>query len=160
LQFFSKNQLSRGDVVVFHFSNQKQIQYVKRIIGLPGDSIEFQGDFLKINGQLLDYVKINDLDNNPNPESFAIFQEKGLGLDHTLILSQPSKSLLIDKKAEPLKVPEGQIYVLGDNRDTSDDSRYWGTVPIENISGQVKLIWMSFEPNGQVRWKRIFQSVH
>lgn len=159
LHFLSHRTLSRGDIIVFNFKDQLQTQYVKRVIGLPGDLIEFEGDVIRINGQLLTLTKIEPSENNPNPQSFSVFREQGPGLDHQIILAQPSKSNL-EQKAEPLRIPEGQVYVLGDNRDTSDDSRYWGTVPFENISGQVKLIWLSFENSGKIRWSRIFQSVH
>lgn len=154
-------QINRGDIIVFHFPNQPQNQYVKRVIGLPGDAIEFEGDFLRINGQSLNYKKTQDTENNPNSEAFEIYTEEGLGLNHKIILSQQHKPVQgIKAKMGRVLVLPGQVYVLGDNRDTSDDSRYWGSVPIENISGQVKLVWMSFNSAGKIRWSRIFSPLH
>lgn len=155
----------RGDVVVFRYPENPRVNYVKRVIGLPGDRIEIKNHELYVNEKKSDYelqspAEIADL---PGNDLYDVYKES-LGDSFHLILR--SKSDEADFFG-PMVVPPGQVFVLGDNRDTSDDSRYWGSVPVANLDGKVVLIWMSFDWNARwgdnrfpsIRTERIFKGV-
>lgn len=143
---FSKNAYisrtpKRGDVVVFTYPSQPEVNFIKRVLGLPGDKIEiFQGR-LKINGEALQYEKVQQPPPIANAELFEMHREY-IGSNYwNLIFERQSKA----NNFGPLIVPEGEVFLLGDNRDASDDSRFWGTVPVERISGEVILVWLSLD---------------
>lgn len=158
------SQPQRNQVVVFTYPNQPEVKYVKRIVALGGDEVKIENDELWINGEKMGYQEaVNQVD-SPNLESFSVKTETGLGASRSVILIKSAKS----KPFGPLKVPEGQVFLLGDNRDASDDSRNWGTVPTEYIIAQVQWVWLSLDWQKkwaqnrlpQVRWSRIFSRVH
>lgn len=110
------SDVHRGDVIVFKYPKDESVYYVKRVIGLPGDEVESdQEGRIFINGTKLDEA---NYETKLNP-------------------SQPS----LLRNFGPLKVPDGKIFVMGDNRDNSSDSRFWGFVPDENLIGKVLLKW-------------------
>jgi signal peptidase I len=161
----------RGDVVVFSYANQTNTSYVKRVIGLPGDKIQITGGKLIVNEVPLDYeLEHSSSENafyredNPNPESFDIYLERDLGNTRRVIF-QKNRS---DQDFGPLVIPPGEVFLLGDNRDASDDSRHWGTVPIGQVYGKVLFVWLSLDwqkPWGGdrypgIRWERVFFGVH
>lgn len=154
----------RNDVVVFTYPSQPGVKYVKRVVGLAGDEIKIENEQLWINGQKMEYQAVEDQSDSPNVESFSVQKETGLETSRFIIIAKSQRS----KSFGPLKVPEGQVFLLGDNRDASDDSRNWGTVPIDNVVAQVQWIWLSLDWQKkwaqnrlpQVRWSRIFSSVH
>ncbi len=158
----------RGDVVVFRFPGHENTSYVKRVVGLPGDHIQIKNKKLFVNGIQAQYVPaspdiIGDL---PSKEYYSVYNEESYGSTHFIIYNQTQKS---SESADfgPVIVPPKNVFVLGDNRDSSDDSRYWGSVPVKNIEGQVVLVWLSLDwlnrwgtdQMPQVRWDRVFQAV-
>jgi signal peptidase I len=155
----------RGDIVVFSYALQPETTYVKRVVGLPGDRIQIIGGKLHINETPLvyDLEAAQSLD-NPNPEAFDIYLERDLGT-HRRVIFQKRRE---DQNFGPLVVPPGEVFLLGDNRDASDDSRYWGTVPTGQIYGKVLFVWLSLnwqKPWGgdrypSIRWDRVFSGVH
>lgn len=156
----------RGDVVVFSYANQPSTSYVKRVIGLPGDKIQITKGKLSINDVPLDYELEGEdpSGDNPNADAFDIYLERDLGTFRRVIFQKS----LQDQNFGPLVVPPGEVFLLGDNRDASDDSRYWGTVPIGQIYGKVIFVWMSLDWQKRwggdrypsVRWHRVFSGVH
>ena len=154
----------RGDLVVFSYPNQPQVNYVKRIVGIPGDRVEVRKGRLILNDQALQYEKVDEKSDNPNAQIFEVFTEKTEQHQHQVILQKESSA----QNFGPLVVPPGELFLLGDNRDASDDSRYWGTVPSSQIEGQVLFIWLSLDWQNKwggntyprVRWERLFSSVH
>lgn len=145
----------RGDIALFYYpKNPKQI-YVKRIIGLPGDHIIYQNKTLMINGDIINkkdqgwYQNINQLGFN---ENVKLYEEELLTTKHDIII----KPFTPDYGQTNLVVPKGQYFVMGDNRDDSNDSRFWGTVPESAFIGKAFLVWMSWDPHHwNVRWNRI-----
>lgn len=154
----------RGDVVVFSYPNQPQTSYVKRVIALPGDHVQIVGGKLLVNGTALEYQLEPVGEDNPNPDSFDIYLEKDGGQSRRVIFQKNDSS----QNFGPLVVPPGELFLLGDNRDASDDSRYWGTVPISQVYGKVLFIWLSLDWQKRwggdrypgIRWNRVFTEVH
>lgn len=148
----SVNPPKRGEVVVFTYPEQPKISYVKRVIGLPGDRIQIKNGRLQINDENFQYQETPSTDSGN--ELFQTVQE---------MAPEGSRKLLFEISAKensfgPLVVPPNEVFLLGDNRDTSDDSRYWGTVPIERIEGRVVLIWLSLDWQNKV-WDNRFPRV-
>lgn len=156
----------RGDLVVFSYPNQPNISYVKRVVGLPGDRVELKDSRLIVNGRMLQYDLLKDAADNPNPDMFDIYLEKNGSHQRRVIFEKAQRGE--NRNYGPTVVPPGEIFLLGDNRDASDDSRYWGTVPMGQVTGKVLFIWLSLdyqhkwggERYPSVRWPRIFSSVH
>jgi signal peptidase I len=156
---------SRGDVVVFRYPGNESINYVKRVVGLPGDRVSIKNKQLWVNEVPAEYRELPDqvIKDLPGSEFYQVFEESVAGSTHLVIRNRADEADYFG----PVVVPPGHVFVLGDNRDSSDDSRYWGAVPLHNLEGQVVLIWMSLdwlnrwgdERYPSVRWSRVFQSV-
>lgn len=133
----------RGDIVVFRFPRDPNVDYIKRVIGLPGDRISYYGKQVYLNGKPV------------KTTSLGHYQGVGQGKDMTgslhLIEEIPDAEHNILVMPGPsgregdFYVPEGHYFVMGDNRDNSNDSRYWGTVPEANLVGKAFMIWMNWD---------------
>ena len=164
-------EIKRGDVVVFKFpvedSVNKGVHYIKRVIGLPGDEIDLKGRDVYINGKKV----------SQKFEGNFIYEESGIEIktdryidtlsenNFDVIYKKGSMNTTKGKLSYPLRVPENNIFVLGDNRDNSFDSRFWGFVPLGNISGKAFLVHWSWDFNNsnifkKVRWERIFSQIN
>ena len=133
-------RIARGDVVVFHYPVDPQQHFVKRVIGVPGDRLRLVNKKVWINGKPLNepYVRFLEPPNNLFRDNFPRVDIPAIGLEGKWWLEM--RKLVEDGQ---LIVPEGQYFVMGDNRDDSQDSRYWGFVPRENIIGRPLLIYWS-----------------
>ncbi len=127
---------NRGDVVVFKYPENQNINYIKRVIGLPGDTILYKNKKLFVNDQENILNKINHKFNPIEIADGTVFLEKIDDREY-LILNQTAPSFNFK-----YTVPPDTYFVLGDNRDNSNDSRYWGPVPKENLVGKAFYIWM------------------
>lgn len=143
----------RGDIVVFRYPQDPSVDYIKRVIGLPGDRIVYLNRQLYINGEMIpeksDGVYIGTGEGYmPDAE----LREEKLGtVDHNILVIESRPSL----EGEYV-VPAGHYFVMGDNRDNSNDSRVWGFVPDENLVGRAFMIWMSWDSIlKRVSWERI-----
>ncbi len=129
--------IKRGDVVVFRFPGDRSKDYIKRVIGLPGDKVEMRDKVIYINGE-----KLSD------PHS--IYKGRLFGED-------PEKTVNFG----PYTVPDGFVFAMGDNRDRSYDSRYWGPVPIYDIKGRAIIIYWSWDKEDHwVRFRRLGKIIH
>ena len=136
ITLINNEEPKRGDVVVFKYPENQRINYIKRVIGVPGDTILYKNKKLFINDQENILKKINhDFDPIEIADGTVFLEENG-NKDY-LILNQTSPSLNFR-----YTVPPDTYFVLGDNRDNSNDSRYWGPVPKENLVGKAFYIWM------------------
>ena len=141
----------RGDVTVFKYPREPSIDYIKRVIGVPGDHIAYYNKVLYVNGKQIERKRIGEYsgpgENNPADE----YVEDLVGVEHNILII-PSRPGL---DAEYI-VPEGHYFMMGDNRDNSNDSRYWGVVPEKYLVGKAFMIWMhwdsgiGFERIGQI----------
>ena len=156
--------IRRGDIVVFKFPNQPDRDFIKRVIGLPGDTLELRSKKVILNGQALDEPYVHFLDTATGPQEVTSYD--------------------VRERYGPVKVPDGHYFVMGDNRDNSEDSRYWGFLPRHFIKGKALMIYWSYESdrldyveNGfwgrikglfsvvahfftRTRWERIFKQIH
>lgn len=143
----------KGEVLIFRKPQQEDIYFVKRIIGTPGDKIFYDGNELHVNGEKIesfhstdswdfDFVSSKDLSGTP----------KSLFYHNKEVLNQHKYSVLIRKDMIPepiaemnheIIVPPGHYFVMGDNRNNSYDSRFWGFVPEENVIGRAMFVWLS-----------------
>jgi signal peptidase I len=155
----------RGDIMVFHYPVYTGVDYIKTVVGLPGDKISYLNKKLYINGELApeQFVQNTIEPNNSNLSaidpsgtvSATVVQEyqQTIG-DHTHTIYNSPIAPAVDFKN--LVVPAGEYFMMGDNRDNSDDSRFWGFVPAKDIVGKAFLIWMSWDSNtDSVRWHRL-----
>jgi signal peptidase I len=142
----------RGDVMVFRYPKDNQTHYIKRVVGLPGDKIEYIDKRLYINGELINNVDEGTYTPFGKNRELRRFEEKLPGKDHSILIDRGG-SRNVDVSA----VPEGHYFVLGDNRDHSLDSRYWGFVPDENVVGKAFFVWFHWNghPDGGVKTDRI-----
>jgi signal peptidase I len=144
----------RGDVVVFRFPEDPSIPFIKRVVGLPGDRVGYYNKQLYINGVLMPQEALGVYTGIGSGQSMTgadIRREDLDGVNH-LILIEPGHPSLEGESV----IPPGHYFVMGDNRDNSRDSRFWGTVPDENLIGKAFFIWMSWDWAGAgINWNRI-----
>ncbi len=144
----------RGEIVVFRYPVNPSIPFIKRVVGLPGDKFKYQDKILTINDKAIEQLEIGiylAVGSGKMMDGAILSTELLAGAEHE-ILRMPDRP---SQNVEGI-VPKGHYLVLGDNRDNSKDSRYWGYVPDENLVGRAFMIWMNWDSkNGGVEWKRI-----
>ncbi|HEX7081903.1 MAG TPA: signal peptidase I [Gammaproteobacteria bacterium] len=147
----------RGDVVVFRLPSDPSINYIKRVVGLPGDIVQYDrgSKQLTINGEK---VPLDILGDYPADPDLTLAEEKLGDQEHLLLLTRGALS-----RGGTYKVPEGHYFVMGDNRDNSRDSRFPGVefIPEDKLVGRAERIWMSWRSlsEGGPRWSRIGKSI-
>jgi signal peptidase I len=140
----------RGDIIVFKYPKDESIYFIKRVIGTPGDTIELRDKTLVVNGKPMEHVEL------PQKEEEAIFGKmKEPKYDQPSLklynehLDTKTHWLMLDTSTYatnsfgPITVPADHLFVMGDNRDFSNDSRFWGFVPMKNVKGRAMVIWLS-----------------
>ncbi len=147
----------RGEVAVFRYPEDESIDYVKRIIGVPGDTVAYLNKRLTINGQPMPEIPLPDYFDEERMAYTRQYRETVDARSHAILKNPAAPNFIINAHDFPFKehcaykpegvvctVPPGQYFVMGDNRDNSADSRYWGFVPDRNLIGRAFLIWMNF----------------
>ncbi|NYS61420.1 signal peptidase I [Vreelandella salicampi] len=129
----------RGDVMVFRFPEEPSVNFIKRVVGLPGDRIRYEGKQLYINGEAVPKVLLEEAP-EASPQQLLLAEEMG-DAEHR-IYNNPRDP---GPQLRTVVVPEGHYFTMGDNRDHSNDSRYWGFVPEENIVGRAFAVWMHWD---------------
>jgi signal peptidase I len=152
----------RGDIVVF-FSPVDGLRLVKRVIGLPGDQIEMANDRLLVNGRPADYDPLSantGRDVPPDKDGLRVYAEEKVGeMPSHAVTILPQRPAL--RTFGPVTVPAGKYFVMGDNRDNSNDSRFWGTLDRNRIVGRATMVVISMDRQHyfQPRWHRFFSSL-
>ncbi|WP_233863779.1 signal peptidase I [Paraburkholderia adhaesiva] len=149
--------LERGDVVVFRYPKDESVDYIKRVIGLPGDVVAYQDKRLTINGKLVPQTPQQDYFDEERIGYAKQFTQDLFGRKNNILNNPAVPPFVIGAEDFPYrdncqynehgvicKVPQGNYFMMGDNRDNSADSRYWGFVPEANVVGRAFFIWMNF----------------
>ena len=152
------SQPKRGDIVVFRYPEDPKVFYIKRIIGVPGDSIQVQDGRVSLEG-----IPKKLQDEKVDSDGMHQFKE-----DHYRVQFR-SQAAMTDSLVENFEVPQGSYFVMGDNRDYSADSRVWGFLSQDLLVGPAWVIWLSCEKTlptlkflcdpAQIRWERIFKKL-
>ncbi|MCK4537353.1 MAG: signal peptidase I [Candidatus Krumholzibacteria bacterium] len=137
----------RGDIVVFKFPLDESELYTKRVMAIPGDVVEVVGGHLRINGKTVPQRFV------AREEGDMIYEEEYSGHTYNIQHIPGVQSI---KTMKRMVVPEGYLFVCGDNRDNSYDSRYWGLLPLENVEGEITACWFSIDMKS---WKPRFDRI-
>ena len=175
-RLFDYHKPSLGDVIVFVPPHERHKNYIKRVVALAGDTVETRGNKLFVNGEEIDssnytkYVGVDrrrfrfppfrsqpqDLPTFERWQEFSDFDQEGFDQVFQDYLLPPSEFKQKFPNGKPFTVPDGYVFVMGDNRDQSYDSRGWGPVALGDIKGRTHVIyWSQNKENSQVRWDRI-----
>ncbi|KOR28121.1 hypothetical protein TI05_17540 [Achromatium sp. WMS3] len=163
-KIFEVDSPKRGDVIVFRYPENPRLDYIKRVIGVPGDQISYQNKTLHINGQKVQLVPLgvyNGMGSSREPGTLR-FTENLTGVQHNILINFNAPDLMPNCVMPNGRIPAKHYFVMGDNRDNSNDSRCWGLVPEANLVGQAILIWMNFDwaSKSVVAWQRIGNLIH
>lgn len=147
----------RGDVVVFRYPVDPDVDYIKRVVGVPGDVVQYRDKVLSVNGQVVPRERDGDYYEPDRAVYVGQYREQLGAVSHRILLNQNAPQDLMPIVRFPsldqctyfsggvrCTVPKGHYFMMGDNRDNSLDSRYWGFVPDANIVGRAFFIWMNF----------------
>ncbi len=151
IQIIDRAPPRRGDIIVFLYPREPETHYIKRVVGVPGDIVEVRNKVVYLNGKAVEQTEV------ASDQRVALLQDIGdprYGESHMRLFTEkfPEEDahlVLVDTHNEyttnfdPAKIPDGHLFVMGDNRDFSNDSRFWGLVPFENVSGRAEVIWLS-----------------
>ncbi|KXB30722.1 S26 family signal peptidase [Dechloromonas denitrificans] len=162
-KIISINNPERGDVMVFRYPEDPSLDYIKRVVGLPGDTIAYQNKRLTINGKPVEMSKIADYLHPERLYYSEQYSAKMGKVEHRLLNDTDAPAFIPDVARFPYrenctynaagvtcKVPDGHYFMMGDNRDNSRDSRAWGFVPEQNIVGKAFFIWLNFSDLSRV----------
>jgi signal peptidase I len=146
IYLYKRDMPKRGDIIVFKFPKDPDVNYIKRVVGVPGDTIELIDKVVYVNGKA---VESKEIDSKPFMDDMDVkflgyklkFEQVKDG-DHIHTIMKDVEQTYKTDYAKRV-VPAGQFFVLGDNRDFSYDSRFWGFVPFENIKGEALFIWFN-----------------
>ena len=151
------NAPQRGDVMVFRYPPKPSLDYIKRVVGIPGDEVAYLNKRLTVNGKLVPTVSIPDFFEEDAMLYFSQFEEQLGEKKHRILVNHASSGFVAAEKfpyadncrfsveGVVCRVPDGHYFMMGDNRDNSLDSRYWGFVPDQNIVGRAFFVWMNFD---------------
>jgi signal peptidase I len=154
----------RGDIIVFRYPEDPRIPFIKRVVAVSGDKVAYFNKTVYING-IADKQTYNGLYEDEGPgrgmNGWQLLESTTGEIEHEILLNPQRQSQVVEKI-----VPEGHYFVLGDNRDNSKDSRFWGFVPDENLMGRAFFVWMNWSnnrwwhlPSWNVEWDRVGTSL-
>jgi signal peptidase I len=156
------NSPERGDVMVFRYPEDTSLDYIKRVVGLPGDRIEYRNKRLTVNGTEVAMRRLDDYLSRERMQFSRRYAEKFGDREHEILIEEEAPAYYPQIRAFPhagncnyntqglaCTVPPGHYFMMGDNRDNSSDSRVWGFVPDQNIVGKAFFIWLNLNELGR-----------
>ena len=163
-KIIDNNPVQRGDVMVFRYPVDKRLDYIKRVVGVPGDQITYVNQKLSVNGAPVAVVAQGEFYDEDSLRYAPQFSEKLGNVEHRILVEprrqayygpEPktfpfAENCIYSPEGVSCKVPAGHYFMMGDNRDNSQDSRFWGFVPDENIVGKAFFVWMNFGNLGRI----------
>ena len=157
------NSPQRGDVMVFRYPVDPSVDYIKRVVGVSGDRISYRNKRLSVNGVEVPVQQVEDFLNTERRYYSQQFVAKIGETEHRYLNDADAPSVIMESMGFPYRdnciynsegvdctVPPGHYFMMGDNRDNSRDSRFWGFVPDENIVGKAFFIWFNFNDLGRI----------
>lgn len=145
-----------GEIAVFRWPPDPSMDFIKRVIGVPGDKVRYHNKVLTINGVEMKQTFVEYTIDESSGNTVSKYRENLNGIEHDIYVRPDVTAMDID-----VTVPAGQYFMMGDNRDDSADSRFWGFVSDEYLRGKAVLIWMSWNAKTwTVRWNRIGRMIH
>ena len=165
-KIFDTGSPERGDVMVFRFPKTEEdkdkpdVDYIKRVVGLPGDHVRYDNKTIYINDEPVQQMPYEaTAADEAVMTAYSTLHKETLGEHSHVIMLEDGRNL----GEMEMTVPEGHYFVMGDNRDNSNDSRFWGTVPEENLVGKAFLVWMSWDKDSggflNIVWNRIGHAI-
>lgn len=157
---YANQEPQHGDIIVFRWPPNPSVNFIKRVIGLPGDKISYIDKTLYVNGQKISQNDVGITNNRDEDGRLWEVKEKVedlFGVKHAIYQNEARSG----EDFHDVVVPEAMFFAMGDNRDNSADSRFWGFVPYENIIGKANYVWMSWDSfDHTIRWSRLGKAVH
>ena len=145
-----------GDIAVFRWPPDPSFDYIKRVVGVPGDKINYHNKILTINGKVATQTFLEYTTDESSGNTVAKYRENLDGIEHDIYVRPDMPAVDVT-----VTVPKGHYFMMGDNRDDSADSRFWGFVADDYLRGKASVVWMSW--NGKTympRWNRIGRLIH
>jgi signal peptidase I len=163
-KIIDNHAVERGDVMVFRYPVDPRLDYIKRVVGIPGDEVAYLNQKLTVNGQPVPVTPQGDHYDDDSMSYAPMFSEKLGAVEHKIRVNPGrtsytgpgphnfpfSENCRYSPEGVVCKVPPGHYFMMGDNRDNSQDSRFWGFVPDENIVGKAFFVWMNFGNLGRI----------
>jgi len=147
-KIFELRQPSRGDVIVFKYPQDPSVDYIKRVVGLPGEKLELRHNEVFIDGRPMPREHIGPFHGSPEDRDSELWHETLDGKQHEAL----QESSRMPQNFGPIVVPPGHVFVMGDNRDNSSDSRVWGPVAHDLIKGKALIVWWSRGTTEDAAW--------
>ena len=157
VNLYTYDKPKRGDVIVFKYPKDESVDFIKRLIAIPGDIIEVHDKNIYINGVKIAITLTNNVGSLDGFQVPDVYKESFFTITHDV---QFMKLIARLRDFGPITVPAGSYFVMGDNRDNSADSREWGFVPEKNIVGRALFIWFSWDSErATIRFDRFFKGI-
>ena len=153
----------RGDIIVFRYPRDERITFIKRVVAIGGDTISVKRNHISLNGEAMptEYIsKFKAMNKHCDLTNQKLYQETLPGMTHSFLTDQVTGGL---SEMGEITVPEGHVFVMGDNRDNSEDSRAWKFVRFDQIKGKAHFVWWSYNACGDgagVRSDRLFKNLY